>query len=107
MLKVLKDVEGEGSLREDWKHCEELAGHVARAKLIFVTNSKILLFQAMKSSTTFIIIVAELIIVILLYMLNKENFQFGVAFFLLLLISLAYLKRREKLLHRELTDLIF
>lgn len=106
MLKVLKDVEGEGSLREDWKHCEELAGHVARAKLIFVTNSKIL-FKAMKSSTTFIIIVAGLIIVILLYMLNKENFQFGVAFFLLLLISLAYLKRREKLLHRELTDLIF
>jgi len=61
----------------------------------------------MKPSTTFIIIVTGLILIILLYTVNVVNFQLGVALFLLLLISLAYLKRHEKLPHRELTDLIF
>ena len=60
-----------------------------------------------KSSTTFLIIVAGLIIIGSLLVVNIINFQFGVLLFLLLLISLAYLRRHEKLPYRELTDLIF
>jgi hypothetical protein len=75
-------------------------------KLIMMTDSKVI-WMSIKSSTTFIIIVTGLIIIASLYMVNIINFQLGVLLFLLLLISLAYLKRHEKLPYRELTDLIF
>jgi hypothetical protein len=75
-------------------------------KLIMMTDSKVI-WMSIKSSTTFIIIVTGLIIIASLYMVNIVNFQLGVLLFLLLLISLAYLKRHEKLPYRELTDLIF
>jgi hypothetical protein len=61
----------------------------------------------MQPLTNFIVIVVGLIIIWLLYTVNIVNFQMGVLLFLLLLIALAYLKRYEKLPHRELTDLIF
>ena len=61
----------------------------------------------MKSLTTFLIIVAGFIVIWLFYLLNIINFQLGLLLFLLLLISLAYLKRHEKIPDRELTDVIF
>ena len=63
--------------------------------------------KEMKSSTAFLIFVAGLIIITSLYRLNIINFELEVLLFLLLLISLAHLRRQEKLPYRELTDLIF
>jgi hypothetical protein len=40
-------------------------------------------------------------------MVNIVNIQLEVLLFLLLLISLAYLRRHEKLPYKELTDLMF
>jgi len=61
----------------------------------------------MKSSTAFFMFIAGLIIITSLYRLNIIKFELGVLLFLLLLISLAHLRRQEKLPYRELTDLIF
>ena len=61
----------------------------------------------MKPSTTLLVLVAGLIVIASLYLVGIVNFQLGVLLFLLLLISLAYLKRHEELPHRELTDLAF
>lgn len=59
------------------------------------------------SKTIIVYLVSSIIVLSILSYLKILNPQAAIMIFLLLLIVLAYLRREERLPHRELTDNIF